>query len=310
MERKKFALVGSGNIGGTLAHLIMERRLGDAVMVDIPEKEGIARAKALDLMEGQCLSDSESAIVGTSDYAAIKGADVVIITAGVPRKPGMSRDDLLGVNSGIMKAVAPKIKKFAPKSFVIVVSNPLDVMVTLFKSVTEWPRSRIVGMAGVLDSARFRTFVALEAGVCVKDIQALVLGGHGDTMVPLPRFSHVAGAPLTDLLDQNKLDAIIKRTRNAGTELVELFGGTGSAFYSPAMSAIEMAEAYLFDQKRILPCAAYLEGEYGVKGLFVGVPVLIGAKGIEKIIELNLNEQEKKDFDASVEHVRKMVEGL
>lgn len=310
MGRNKFALIGSGNIGGTLAHLIMERRLGDVLLIDIPEKEGIAKAKALDLLQGQCLANNETALMGTSDYAEIKGADVVIITAGVPRKPGMSRDDLLDVNSKIMKAVAPKIKKFAPKAFVIVVSNPLDVMVTLFKSMTEWPRSRVVGMAGVLDSARFRAFVATETGVSVKDVHAVVLGGHGDTMVPLPRFSHIAGAPISDLLDQKTIDAIIKRTRNAGGELVELFGGTGSAYYSPAMSAIEMAESYLFDQKRILPCAAYLEGEYGVKGLFVGVPVLIGEKGVEKIIELNLNEEEKKEFMSSVEHVRKMVEGL
>lgn len=310
MARKKFALIGSGNIGGTLAHLILERGLGDAVLIDIPEKEGVAKGKALDLKQGQCLAGHEAEIVGSSDYSTISGADVVIITAGVPRKPGMSRDDLLDVNSKIMKSVAPNIKRYAPDAFVIVISNPLDVMVTLFKKETGWRKQMVVGMAGVLDSARFRAFVSMAVGVSVKDIFAMVLGGHGDSMVPLPRFSHIAGVPLEEWLDKDTLNAIIDRTRKAGGEIVELLGGLGSAYYSPAMSAIEMAEAYLFDQKRILPCAAYLEGEYGVKDLFVGVPVLIGAKGVEKIIELKLNDEEKSAFEKSVGHVRELVKGL
>lgn len=309
MSRKKIAIIGGGSIGGTLAHVISERRLGDAVLVDIKKMEGMVRGKALDITEGGPLLDSDSKIIGTSDYRSIRGADVVIITAGVPRKPGMSRDDLLEVNSNIMNSVAPRIKRHAPEAFVIVISNPLDVMVTLFKKITGFPRSKVVGMAGVLDSTRFRAFLAMELGVSVKDVQAMVLGGHGDSMVPLPRFATVAGVPATHFLDKKTINRIVDRTRKAGGEIVGLMK-TGSAFYSPAFSALEMAEAYLFDRKRVLPCAAYLEGEYGVRGLFVGVPVVIGAGGMEKVIELPLNKAEQKAFAESVEHVRAMVKGL
>jgi len=309
MSRKKIAVIGGGSIGGTLAHLVSERRLGDAVLVDIKPMEGMVKGKALDISEGGPLIDSDSKIIGTSDYGDIKGADVVIITAGVPRKPGMSRDDLLEVNSKIMGSVAPRVKRHAPRAFVIVISNPLDVMVTLFKKITGFSRSRVVGMAGVLDSTRFRAFLAMELGVSVKDVHAMVLGGHGDSMVPLPRFATVAGVPVSHFLDKKTIDRIVDRTRGAGGEIVGLMK-TGSAFYSPAFSALEMAEAYLFDRKRLLPCAAYLEGEYGVRGLFVGVPVVIGAGGMERVVELPLNKAERKAFEKSVEHVRSMVRGL
>jgi len=309
MARNKIALIGGGAIGGTLAHEILKRRLGDVVLLDIKDKEGMVQGKALDLMEALPLMESDCGMIGTSDYRDIKGANVVIITAGVPRKPGMSRDDLFEVNSKIMGGVAPEVKKYAPKAFVIVVSNPLDVMVTLFKKITGFARDHVVGMAGVLDSSRFRAFIAAELKVSVKDVYAIVLGGHGDTMVPLPRLATVAGVPIKHLLDEKTIDRIVLRTRNAGGEIVELLK-QGSAFYSPAFSAIEMTESYLLDQKRILPCAAYLEGEYGVNGFFVGVPVLIGAGGIEKIIEMPLEPAEKEEFNKSVEHVRKMVENL
>ncbi len=309
MSRKKIAVIGGGSIGGTLAHVISERRLGDAVLVDIKKMEGVVKGKALDITEGGPLIDSDSEIIGTSNYKDIKGADVVIITAGVPRKPGMSRDDLLEVNSDIMHSVAPRIKKHAPKAFVIVISNPLDVMVTLFKKISGFSRSGVVGMAGVLDSTRFRAFLAMELGVSVKDVHAMVLGGHGDSMAPLPRFATVAGVPITHFLEKKTINRIVDRTRKAGGEIVGLMK-TGSAFYSPTFSALEMAEAYLFDRKRVLPCAAYLEGEYGVKGLFVGVPVVIGAGGMERVIELPLNKTERKAFAKSVEHVRAMVGGL
>jgi len=309
MPRNKIALIGGGAIGGTMAHLIVERRLGDVVLLDIKKMEGVVKGKALDLAEGRPLAGSDCEVIGTSSYRDIKGADVVIITAGVPRRPGMSRDDLLDVNSRIMNSVAPQVKKYAPKAFVIMVANPLDVMVTLFKRITGMSRKKVVGMAGVLDSSRFRAFIAMELGVSVKDVYAIVLGGHGDTMVPLERFATVAGAPISHFMDKKTINRIVDRTRKAGGEIVGLLK-TGSAFYSPAMSAIEMAEAYLFDQKRILPCAAYLEGEYGVRGLFVGVPVIIGAGGMEKVIELPLNATEKKSFAKSVDHVRKLVKNL
>ena len=309
MARNKIVLIGGGAIGGTLAHEILRRRLGDVVLLDIKDKEGMVKGKALDLMEGLPLMESDCGMIGTSDYKDIKGADVVIITAGVPRKPGMSRDDLFEVNSKIMGGVAPEVKKYAPKAFVIVVSNPLDVMVTLFKKITGFARDHVVGMAGVLDSSRFRAFIAAELKVSVKDVYAIVLGGHGDTMVPLPRLATVAGVPIKHLLDEKTIERIVLRTRNAGGEIVELLK-QGSAFYSPAFSAVEMAESYLLDEKRILPCAAYLEGEYGVNGFFVGVPVLIGSGGVEKVIELPLEPKEKEEFNKSVEHVRKMVENL
>jgi malate dehydrogenase len=309
MPRSKIALIGGGAIGGTMAHAILKRRLGDVVLLDIKDKEGLVKGKALDLMEALPLMESDSRIIGTSDYKDIKKADVVIISAGVPRKPGMSRDDLFEVNSQIMRSVAPQVKENAPKAFVIVISNPLDVMVTMFKKLTDFPRDHVVGMAGALDSSRFRAFLAAELKVSVKDVYAIVLGGHGDTMVPLPRLATVGGVPISHFLDKKTIDRIVQRTRNAGGEIVELLK-QGSAFYSPALSAIEMTEAYLLDQKRILPCAAYLEGEYGVKGLFVGVPVIIGAGGVEKIIEMPFEADEKEEFAKSVEHVRKMVENL
>lgn len=309
MSRRKIALIGGGAIGGTLAHIIVARRLADAVLLDTKEMEGVVKGKALDLLEGKPWLQSDFNALGTSDYKDIKGANVVIITAGVARKAGMTREDLIDINSRIMSSVAPKVKKYAPKAFVIVISNPLDAMVTLFKKITDFPRNQIVGMAGSLDSARFRSFIATETGVSVKDVSAIVLGGHGDSMVPLPRFATIAGVPISHFLDKKTINRIVKRTRNAGGEIVS-FMKTGSAFYSPAFSAMEMAEAYLMDRKRVLPCAAYLEGEYGVKKLFVGVPLIIGANGMEKIIELPLNATEKKAFSRSVEHVRGLVKNL
>lgn len=310
MTRKKIALVGAGQIGGTLALLAGQKNLGDVVLVDIAD--GTAKGKALDLAELSPVEKFDCAYSGGADYALIKDADVVIVTAGVPRKPGMSRDDLIGINKGIIRAAGEQIKKYAPNSFVIVITNPLDVMVGEMQEVTGFDTKKVVGMAGVLDSARFRYFLSEEFNVSVEDVSAFVLGGHGDTMVPLVRYSTVAGIPLPDLVKmgwttQAKLDAILDRTRNGGGEIVQLLGN-GSAFYAPASSAIAMAESYLRDKKRLLPCAAYLNGEYGVKGLYIGVPVVIGAGGIEKIVEIELNGEEKKMFEASVDAVKSLVE--
>jgi malate dehydrogenase len=312
MARKKIALVGAGQIGGTLALLAGMKDLGDVVLLDIPDFVGVAKGKALDIAETAPVEGFDAGLSGTSDYADIKGADVVIVTAGVPRKPGMTRDDLVGINAKVISAVGKGIKAHAPGAFVIVVTNPLDAMVGLMREVTGLPANKVVGMAGVLDSARFRCFLAEEFKVSVEDVTAFVLGGHGDTMVPLVRYSTVAGIPLPDLVrmgwtTQERLDKIVQRTRDGGAEIVNLLK-TGSAFYAPAASAIAMAESYLKDKKRLLPCAAYLTGQYGVNGLYVGVPVIIGAGGVEKIVEIQLSPEEKKMFDHSVGAVRTLVE--
>ena len=310
MARNKIALVGAGNIGGTLAHLAGLKDLGDVILFDI--MKGTPQGKALDLVESSPVEGFDSQMTGTNSYTGIKGADVVIVTAGIPRKPGMSRDDLIGINSNVMKQVGEGIKKYAPNAFVICITNPLDAMVWALQKHSGLPPKRVVGMAGVLDSARFRYFLAEEFNVSVEDVTAFVLGGHGDTMVPSIRYSTVAGIPLPDLVKmkwttQKKLDAIVQRTRDGGGEIVGLLGN-GSAFYAPASSAIAMAESYLKDKKRVLPCAAKLNGEYGVKGLYVGVPVVIGAKGIERIVEVKLDANEKRQFNRSVKSVEGLVE--
>jgi malate dehydrogenase len=304
--RKKIALIGAGQIGGTMALLSLQRELGDVVLVDI--MEGVAKGKALDLQEtrGVFGNDAEITGGGTTDYSVIKDADVCIVTAGVPRKPGMSRDDLLKVNLDAITKVATGIKQYAPNAFVVVVTNPLDSMVYAMWKVTGFPKHRVVGMAGILDTARFQYFVGEAAGVSPQDVCALVLGGHGDDMVPLLRYSSINGAPLTKFLDRSRLDAIVERTRKGGGEIVALLG-TGSAFYAPAISAVTMAESYLKDKKRVLPCSALLDGQYGVSGLFVGVPVVIGAGGVERIIEVDLNDEEKAMLARSVDSVRKSV---
>ncbi|TVQ82267.1 MAG: malate dehydrogenase [Micavibrio sp.] len=310
MARQKIALIGAGQIGGTLALLAGLKELGDIALVDIAE--GIPQGKGLDLAQAAPVEGFDAAYQGSNDYSAIKGADVVIVTAGIPRKPGMSRDDLIGINTGIIQDVGAQIKQHAPDAFVIVITNPLDVMVGIMQEVTGFDPKKVVGMAGVLDSARFRHFLADEFKVSVEDVTAFVLGGHGDTMVPLVRYSTVAGIPLPDLVKmgwttQAKLDAIVQRTRDGGAEIVGLLK-TGSAFYAPASSAIAMAESYLKDKKRVLPCAAYLTGQYGVDGLYIGVPVVIGAGGVERVIEVEFTPEEKDMFEKSVEAVRKLCE--
>lgn len=310
MARKKIALVGAGQIGGTLALRAAEKELGDIVLIDIAE--GVPQGKALDMAETMPVMGRDAGLTGSNDFSAMKGADVVIVTAGVPRKPGMSRDDLISINSGIIKNVAENIKAHAKDAFVIVITNPLDAMVEVMQRISGLPANKVVGMAGVLDSARFRFFLAEEFGVSVKDVNAFVLGGHGDTMVPLTRYSTVAGIPLPDLVQmgwtsQEKLDQIVQRTRDGGAEIVNLLK-TGSAFYAPAESAIQMAESYLKNQRRVLPCAAKLSGQYGVNGLYIGVPVIIGENGVEKIIEIKLNAEEQKMFDHSVNAVKGLIE--
>jgi len=310
MARPKIALIGAGQIGGTLAHLAAMKELGDVVLFDIAE--GIPQGKALDIAESGPAEGFDARLKGTQDYADIAGADVCIVTAGVPRKPGMSRDDLLGINLKVMKAVGEGIRDNAPDAFVICITNPLDAMVWALREFSGLPHAKVCGMAGVLDSARFRHFLSLEFDVSMKDVTAFVLGGHGDTMVPLVRYSTVGGIPLPDLVQmgwtsQEKLDAIVQRTRDGGAEIVKLLQ-TGSAFYAPATSAIEMAEAYLKDQKRLLPSAAHCEGEYGLKGMYVGVPTIIGHGGIERIVDISLNKDEQAMFDKSVEAVRGLVE--
>jgi len=307
MARKKIALIGGGNIGGVIAEQVAYRELGDVVIFDVVD--GLPQGKALDMAEGAPVRGADASITGTNDYAGIAGADIVIITAGLARKPGMSRDDLLATNLKIMKQVAQGVRDFAPDAYVIVISNPLDAMVYTFKEVSGFPKNRVIGMAGVLDSARFRAFVAWELGVSVEDVSALVLGGHGDTMVPLTRYCTVAGVPVSQLMSQDKIDAIVERTKGAGGEVVGLLK-TGSAFVSPALSAVQMAEAILKDKKRVLACAALLEGEYGVDGLYVGVPCVLGAGGIERVIEVEMDAAERKQFDASVEHVKALVEQI
>ncbi len=309
MARSKIALIGAGNIGGTLAHLAGLKELGDVILFDIVK--GVPSGKALDLVESSPIEGFDSNMKGASSYSAIKGADVVIVTAGIPRKPGMSRDDLIGTNAKVMEAVGEGIRKNCPKAFVICITNPLDAMVWALREASGLSKNQVVGMAGILDSGRFRYFLAEEMGVSVQDVTAFVLGGHGDTMVPLPRYSTVAGIPLPDLIKMgwitsDRLKKIVQRTRDGGAEIVQLLGN-GSAFYAPASSAIQMAESYLKDQKRVLPCAAMLNGEYGVKGLYIGVPVVIGSGGVEKIVEISLNKSEQAAFDQSVGAVRELV---
>ena len=312
MARNKIALVGAGQIGGTLAHLIGLKELGDVVLFDVVE--GMPAGKALDLYQSSPVDGFDAVLTGTDSYADLAGADVVIVTAGVPRKPGMSRDDLVNTNTGITKQVAAGIKQYCPQAFVIVITNPLDAMVWVMQQASGLPANKVVGMAGVLDSARFRAFLAEEFRVSVEDVSAFVLGGHGDTMVPLVRYSTVAGIPLPDLVKmgwttQERLDAIVDRTRNGGAEIVALLK-SGSAFYAPAASAVAMAESYLKDKKRVLPCAARLNGEYGVDGYYVGVPVVIGGEGVERIVEIELDAHEQAMFDNSVQAVRGLCDGI
>jgi malate dehydrogenase len=310
MARNKIALVGAGQIGGTLAHLIGLKQLGDVVLFDIAE--GIPQGKSLDLVQSSPVEGFDAKMAGTNAYEAMEGADVCIVTAGVPRKPGMSRDDLLGINLKVMDQVGAGLKKYAPNAFVICITNPLDAMVWALQKACGLPRNMVVGMAGVLDSARLRYFLADEFNVSVEDVSAFVLGGHGDTMVPMARYSTVAGIPLPDLIKmgwttQARVEEIMTRTLNGGAEIVNLLK-TGSAFYAPASSAISMAESYLRDKKRVLPCAAWLNGEYGVRNLYVGVPVVIGAKGVERVVELELTSAEKAEFDKSVSSVKGLVD--
>jgi malate dehydrogenase len=310
MARKKIALIGAGQIGGTLAHLIGLKELGDVVLFDIAE--GIPQGKALDIAQSTPIEGNDTRYLGANSYEAMNGSDVCIVTAGVPRKPGMSRDDLLGINLKVMEQVGSGIKKYCPGAFVICITNPLDAMVWALQQYCGLPRHMVVGMAGVLDSARFRYFLADDFNVSVEDVTAFVLGGHGDSMVPLVRYSAVAGIPIPDLIrmgwsSQTRIDEIVDRTRNGGAEIVNLLK-TGSAFYAPASSAIAMAESYLRDKKRVVPCAAYLNGEYGVKDLYVGVPVVIGAKGVERVVEIELNGSERSMFERSVDSVRGLID--
>ncbi|HMA48358.1 MAG TPA: malate dehydrogenase [Magnetospirillaceae bacterium] len=309
MARKKIALIGSGNIGGTLAHLIGLKELGDVVLFDIAD--GIPQGKALDIAESTPIEGVDASYSGGSDYSVIEGADVIIVTAGIPRKPGMSRDDLIGTNANVMTQVGAGIKKYAPNAFVICITNPLDAMVWVLREASGLPHNKVVGMAGVLDSARFRYFLAEEFNVSVEDVTAFVLGGHGDTMVPLTRYSTVAGVPLPDLVKagwttQEKLDQIVQRTRDGGAEIVGLLK-TGSAFYAPAAAAVLMAESYLKDKRRVLPVAAWVDGAYGLDGIYVGVPVVLGANGVEKIVEIELDAAEKAEFGKSVDSVRGLI---
>ncbi len=310
MARNKIALIGSGMIGGTLAHIIAREELGDAILFDI--SEGLPQGKALDIAESTPVIGKDSQLKGSQDYAEIEGANVCIVTAGIPRKPGMSRDDLLGINLKVMKSVGEGIKTYAPNAFVICITNPLDAMVWALRHFSELPEHKIIGMAGVLDSARFRYFLSQEFSVSVEDVTAFVLGGHGDSMVPLVRYSTIAGIPIPDLInmgwsDQKTIDDIVQRTRMGGGEIVKLLK-TGSAYYAPAESAIDMTVSYLRDKKRILPCAACLKGEYGVDQLYVGVPVVIGAQGVERIVEVALNDQEQALFEQSVQSVKSLIE--
>jgi len=310
MKRNKIALIGAGQIGGTLAHLIGIKQLGDVVMFDIAE--GVPQGKSLDLAQSSPVDKFDAKFAGVNSYEAIEGADVCIVTAGVARKPGMSRDDLLSINLKVMEQVGSGIKKYAPNAFVVCITNPLDAMVWALQKTCGLPKQMVVGMAGVLDSARFRYFLADEFNVSVEDVTAFVLGGHGDTMVPLPRYSTVAGIPLPDLVKmgwttQARVDEIVKRTANGGAEIVNLLK-TGSAFYAPAASAIAMAESYLRDKKRVLPCAAWLNGEYGIKDLYVGVPVVLGAKGVERIVEIDLSSAERDAFERSAASVQTLVD--
>ena len=308
----KIALIGGGNIGGTLAHIASREALGDVVLFDL--SGGKAKGKALDIAQSATIDNSDCSIIGTDDYKDITGADVVIVTAGIARKPGMSRDDLVAINTEVIKTVAQGIKQYAPKAFVIVITNPLDAMVYVMQKESGLPPQKVVGMAGVLDSARFNCFLAEEFKISVENVNSFVLGGHGDTMVPLIRYSTISGIPVPDMIKmgwstESKIDAIVERTRNGGGEIVALLE-TGSAFYAPAVSAIEMAKSYLFDKRKIMPCAAYLNGEYGEKDIYVVVPVVIGKNGVEKIVEIKLNDSEKADFKKSVNSVKELINSI
>ncbi len=309
MARKKITVVGAGNVGATLAQRLAEMELGDVVLLDIPQTEGMPAGKSLDIMESAPVMGYDSRLTGTTSYEATAGSDVVIITAGIPRKPGMSRDDLLKTNAGIVKSVTEQIARYSPECVIIIVSNPLDAMCLVALKTSKFPKHRVIGMAGVLDSARMRCFIADALSVSVENVHAMVLGGHGDTMVPLPRFSTISGIPVTELLPKDKVEAIIKRTRDGGAEIVKLLK-TGSAYYAPSASAAEMAEAILKDKKKVLPCAAYLEGEYGVDGVFVGVPVKLGERGIEQIIQLNLTVEERTELLKSASAVKELSVAL
>ncbi len=306
MARKKIALIGAGNIGGQLAYLIASRELGDVVLLDIPAKEGVAKGKALDIMQNGGVDDFDCKIVGTADWKDAEGADLLIITAGIPRKPGQDREDLIGVNLPIIRNVAENAKKHTPNAMAIVIANPLDAMVYEFKKVTGWPRNRVMGMAGILDTSRFSFFLAEAAGVSVKDVRTTVLGGHGDQMVPLISYSTINGIPITEFLPKETIDSIVARTRKGGGEIVKLMGT--SAWFAPAAAAIQMATAIFNDSKRVLPCAAFLEGEYGYEGIFMGVPVVLGKDGMEKVVEIPLSPEEKEALAKSAEAVKSVVE--
>ena len=306
MRRKKISLIGGGQIGGNLALIASQKELGDVVIFDIPQSEGMVKGKALDIMQLRPHDGYDTNIIGTSNYNDIKDSDVIIITAGIPRKPGMDREDLMSINLGIMKDVASNVKKYAPESFVIVISNPLDAMVYAFHKVSGFKKNKVIGMAGALDSGRFRAFIAMETGYSVQDVTCMVLGGHGDSMVPITRLATIGGVPVTDLISPDRLKEIEDRTRFAGGELVKLFGN-GSAFYAPAQCAIEMVESFLKDKKRVIPCAALCEGEFGIHGYFIGVPTVIGSSGIEKIIEFNLTNDEKNALENTLNAVKKTV---
>lgn len=306
MSKPKISLIGGGQIGGNLALLATQKELGNVVIFDIPKAEGMTKGKALDLMQLRPHDGYDANIVGTSDWNDVKDSDVFIITAGIPRKPGMDREDLLGINLGIMKDVASNIKEQAPNAFVIVISNPLDAMVYAFYKVSGFPKNQVVGMAGALDSGRFRAFIAMETGLSVQDVTCMVMGGHGDTMVPITRLATVGGVPVTDLISAERLAEIEHRTRFAGGEIVKLFGN-GSAFYAPAQCAIEMAESYLRDKKRVIPCASLCEGEFGIDNFFIGVPTVIGSGGVEKILEFDLTDDEKAELNNTLEAVKKTV---
>jgi len=306
MSRKTIALIGGGQIGGNLALLAAQKELGNIIIFDIPKAEGMVKGKALDLMQLRPHDGYDAIITGTSNWKDVKDADVFIITAGIPRKPGMDREDLLEINLGIMKDVAENIKEQAPRSFVIVISNPLDAMVYAFYKVSGFPKNQVVGMAGALDSTRFRTFIAMETGYSVQDVTCMVLGGHGDTMVPITRLATIGGVPVTNLISAERLSEIEERTRFAGGEIVKLFGN-GSAFYAPAQSAIEMAESYIKDKKRVIPCASLCQGEFGIDGYFIGVPTVIGTDGVERILEFELQDNEKEALNDTLAAVQKTV---
>jgi malate dehydrogenase len=306
MKRAKISIIGSGNVGATAAHWAASKELGDIVLVDIPQVDGMPQGKALDLFEASPVEGFDSKIIGTTSYEPTANSDVVIVTAGVARKPGMSRDDLININTGIVKSVAENVARHSPNAVMIVVSNPLDAMVYVAWKASGFPTKHVIGQAGVLDAARYRSFLAMEIGCSVEDVQALLLGGHGDDMVPLPRYTFAGGIPITQLVKADRLEEIVKRTRNGGAEIVGLLK-TGSAYYAPAAATVQMAESIIRDKKRILPCAAYCEKEYGVGGFFVGVPCVLGTDGVERILEIELDANEKKMFQSSVDHVKELV---